>query len=342
MAKKKIKVALIFGGTSQEREVSLRSGMTIAKYLDTKKFEVVPIELAKNGKLLISSPTINNIASQITAKRAKSTRELVPVAKADKAGIDVAFLALHGPGGEDGTIQGMLDLMKIPYTCSGVLASSLAMDKARTKRLLTSANILVLPDFVITKDDYKKNKYKILKKIRGRVVVKPNRIGSSLGVTIASGRNNISKAITTALIHDDEILVEPFLSGREITVPVLGNHFAEALPTIEIIPWKKSTFYDYAAKYEQGGSKHVIPAQLTKLQEQGVQLLALKAHRELGCRGVTRSDFILAKNGKFYFLEINTIPGMTPTSLAPQSAQAAGIDFPELLERLIKLALEKN
>lgn len=340
MAKRKLKVGLFFGGTSAERNVSLRTGQTVAKYLDTKKFDVIPIEIDLSGKWLIDSPTIKQIGKNMVTKRA-TTRELAPVEKNAARALDVALLAVHGPGGEDGTIQGMLELLGIPYTCSGVMASAVAMDKFRTKRLLSAGGVPALPDHLVARSDFEKNSTKILKRLRGKIVIKPNKMGSSLGVTIVSKKQLFHKAIKQAFRYDDEILIEPYAVGREITVPVLGNRDAEALPVIEILPWKKSTFYDYSAKYEEGGSEHVIPAPLPPRQEREVKALAVLAHKLLGCRGVTRSDFILAPNGQFYFLEINTIPGMTPTSLVPQSAAAAGISFPRLLEKLIRLALVK-
>ncbi|MEK9181288.1 MAG: D-alanine--D-alanine ligase, partial [Patescibacteria group bacterium] len=334
MSRKKLKVAIIFGGKSEEREVSLRSGATVARYLDTKKYDVFPIEISSSGRWLVSSPTIKSIGKEIRTKKSTSTRALVPVGDKGEQKIDVALLVLHGPGGEDGTIQGMLELLGIPYTCSGVLASSVAMDKARTKRMVAAAGVPVLPDVLISKKDYQKNNAKILKRIHGTVVIKPNQMGSSIGVTISSDKKILKRGIEEAFKHDAELLIEPFVAGREISVPVLGNRRSRALPVIEILLWKKSKFYDYAAKYQTGGSEHVIPAPLTPAQTKQVQDLALRAHQILGCRGVTRSDFILDKNGNFHFLEINTIPGMTPTSLVPQSAEAAGISFPRLLDIL--------
>lgn len=340
MPKKKLKVGLFFGGTSPERQVSLRTGQTVAKYLDTTKYDVIPIEIDLSGKWLTDSTSIRQIGKTIETKKA-TVRELAPVDKNARGKLDVALLALHGPGGEDGTLQGMLELLGVPYTCSGVMASAVSMDKYRTKRLLSAGGIPVLPDFLVYKKDFEKNATQILKRLRGKIVIKPNKMGSSLGVTIVTKKSLFQKAIKDAFRYDDEILIEPYAVGREITVPVLGNREAEALPAIEIIPWKKSTFYDYAAKYEEGGSDHVIPAPLTHKQETEVKKFAFLAHGLLGCRGVTRSDFILAKNGQFYFLEINTIPGMTPTSLVPQSASEAGITFSQLLDKLIQLALEK-
>ena len=340
MPKRKLKVGLFFGGTSPEREVSLRSGATVAKYLDTKKYDVIPIEIALDGKWLTDSPTIRQIGKTISTKHS-TTRELAPMEKNAKSRIDVAMLVLHGPGGEDGTLQGMLELMGIPYTFSVVLGSALAMNKVRAKRLASSAGVPVLPDLWIRKIDYQKKPRQILRKIHGKVVIKPNTMGSSLGVTIVRQKSQLKKAITAAFRYCDDLLVEPFAEGKEITVPVLGNANPVALPTIEILPWKKSEFYDYAAKYEQGGSEHIIPARLSPRQEREVKSLAVRVHEVIGCWGLSRSDFILADNGQFYFLEVNPIPGMTPTSLAPQSAAAAGITFPQLLDKLIKLAREK-
>jgi D-alanine-D-alanine ligase len=337
---KKLRVALIFGGTSQEREVSLRTGETMAKNLDPKKYDVVPIEISMEGKWLISSPTIRQIGRQIKTQKV-STREIVPVDEHVKGKIDVALLAMHGPGGEDGTIQGMLELLKIPYTCSGVLASALAMDKARTKVFVSSLGVETPPGMLIGKSEYDQNKKKFLGRIRGKVVVKPNGIGSSLGTSIVAGRRGVEKAIKSAFRYDDNILVEKFIKGTELTVPVLGNSKAVALPVIEIVPLV-SSFFDYKAKYADQGSDEIVPARISPQLTKQLQALALKVHLALGCRGFTRSDFIVDKNGDIYFLELNTIPGMTPASLVPKSARAAGISYQQLLDTLIKLAVQKD
>ncbi|HEV8601305.1 MAG TPA: D-alanine--D-alanine ligase [Patescibacteria group bacterium] len=340
MAKRKLKIALIFGGTSKERDVSLRSGATAAKYLNPKKYDVVPIEISETGKWLTTSPTIRQISKEVATDKV-TTRELVPIDENSKGKIDVAVLVLHGPGGEDGTIQGMLELLNIPYTCSGVLASALAMDKARTKAFLSSLGIMVPPGILIEKQEFIARKKHFLQRIKGKVVVKPNRIGSSLGVSIVAGQGQIKKAVTSAFRHGDEILVEKFIQGTELTVPVLGNSKPTALPVIEIVPLA-SSFFDYKAKYAVGGSDEIVPARIPDRLAKQVQSLALKAHLALGCRGMTRSDFILDKTGLLYFLEINTIPGMTPQSLVPKSAAYAGISYSQLLDILIKLAQEKK
>lgn len=343
MAKrKKLKIGLIFGGTSEEREVSLRSGQTIAQYLDPKKYDIIPVEVSRSGKWLTSSATIRQIGKSIRTEKAEDTRQLVPIAEGTSGIIDVALLALHGPGGEDGTIQGMLELLGIPYTGSGVLASAVAMDKARAKRLAASCGVPVLRDVIVSKREFRKIRTGFEPGFPGKVVIKPNKMGSSIGITIASDKKAAVIGLRNAFRHDTEAIVEPFMAGREITVPVFGNASPKALPVIEIVPWKKSGFYDYSAKYQTGGSDHIIPAPLSPSQTKLVQKYALAAHRALGCRGITRSDFILDEKGRFWFLEINTIPGMTPTSLAPQSAAASGLPFGKFLDKLIKLALEKG
>nr|AIA16754.1 D-alanine--D-alanine ligase [uncultured bacterium] len=339
--KKKLKIALIFGGTSQEREVSLRSGQTIAENLSKAKYEMIPVEISQNGKWLISSPTIKQIEASTKSKKVSTNRDIIPVDKNTESKIDLAFLALHGPGGEDGTIQGVLESLGVKYTGSGVLASALAMDKAKTKRMVASEGILVAPHILLSKTDYKKNPKKLLNKLKGKLVIKPNRIGSSIGVTISSDKAEIKKGIEAAFKHDDELLIEPYVSGRELTVPVLGNKSLKALPVIEIVP-KVSEFFDYRAKYETGGSDEIVPAPIPKSLALKLQDIAVLVHKLIGGRGVTRSDFIVTKEGKIYFLEINTIPGMTPNSLVPKSAKAAGMSYSQFLDKLIQLALNKE
>jgi len=314
---KKLRVALIFGGTSEEREVSINSSKVVAANLNLKKYDVIPVEVAKDGKWL------------------KKIQE-------NYKNIDVAFLALHGPGGEDGAIQGMLDLLKIPYTCSGVLASALAMDKAKTKRLVASEGILVAPHIIIKKIDFKKNPNKYLSTIKGKVVVKPNRIGSSLGVTITSNKTEIKKGITEAFKHDEEVMIEAFVSGRELTVPVLGNKKLQALPVIEIVPTHGSKFFDFRAKYNPNFSDEIVPAPIPNSLAKNLQEQAVLVHEMLDCRGMTRSDFIVTQKGQVYFLEINTIPGMTNNSLVPKAAKVVGISYQQLLDKLIELALDKE
>src|SRR5258708_4646957 len=312
---KKLRIALIFGGTSEERKVSLVSAKNVASVL-SKKYEIIPIEISNDRKWLSK---LNNSYKKI----------------------DVAFLALHGPGGEDGTVQGVLDLLGLKYTCSGVLASALAMNKALTKRIVASEGVLVAPHVLISKEEYKNDRKKYLSNLKGKLMIKTNHIGSSVGVTISSNKKEIEKGIINALNQDDEVIIEPFLKGREFTVPVLGNKKLQALPVIQIVP-KVSDFFDYKAKYKVGGSDEIVPARISKKLAAEMQETALLVHELLNCRGITRSDFIVTEDEKVYFLEINTIPGMTANSLVPKSAAAAGIPFSVLLAKLIQLALNKE
>ncbi|HYE22415.1 MAG TPA: D-alanine--D-alanine ligase [Verrucomicrobiae bacterium] len=327
----KLTIGLIFGGTSHEREVSLSTGKTVAKNLNKAKYEVLPIEISQSGKWLTESETIKQISSGSIAKN-----ELV-VFSPQKHKIDLAFLALHGKGGEDGVIQGMLESMNIKYTGSGVSASAIAMDKAKNKILVSSKGVTVCRHRLVNKDNFNNLNNENLD--NQKVVVKPNKQGSSFGVSIISGKENILNAIKDALLYDDEVMVEDFIEGREFTVPVLGNEKPSALPVIEIRP-KKSHFFDYKSKYEDGGAEEIVPAKISEDLRKDLQKISLQVHSILGCKGVTRSDFIVDKLNNIYFLEINTIPGMTPTSLVPKSALAFGMSFQELLDKIIELSLE--
>jgi len=303
----KIGIALLFGGFSAERDVSIKTGEMIAKNLDKNKYQVFLFDPAKD------------LAGFIRAINRKK--------------IDVVFPALHGWLGEDGAIQGLLELLKVPYVFSGVLASALAMDKEMTKRILKSEKIPTPKYFIFTKGNHIS-----LKKTKFPCVVKPVSQGSSVGVTIVKGPAQLKKAIKQALEYDSRIMIEEFIEGREITAAVLGNKKPKALPLIEIKP-RVADFFDYQAKYEIGGSEEICPAPISAALTKRIQDLAIRVHLALGCRGVTRSDFILHGNQPF-FLEINTIPGMTATSLVPQAALRAGLEFSQLLDKLIELARE--
>lgn len=302
---KKLRVAVLMGGPSGEREVSLASGRGVVRALQASgKFEVLPVEIAATG-------------------------DLPPM-----AAVDVAFIAMHGKGGEDGTIQKKLERKNIPYTGSGVLASALGMDKVRSLALFREAGLLV-PEYKVVS-----SKVVSSKGVTFPVVTKPNYHGSSLGVSICRNATELKKGIALAQKYDKDVIIQQFVDGVELTCAVLGNKKPKALPVVEIIA-NKGDFYDYASKYETGGSDHIIPARIPKAVAKKVQQQAIKVHQLLGCRGFSRTDFIFdKKHNKLYVLEINTIPGLTPTSLFPDAARAAGISFGSLLERLVQLALQ--
>ena len=264
----------------------------------------------------------------------------LPRLVAEAAELDVAFILLHGRFGEDGTVQGFLDLLGLPYQGSGVLGSALAMDKDSAKTLYRAHDLPVSAWRMAQASDAVTPE-RLLTDLSLPLVVKPVRQGSSLGMSIARSPEELSAAVALAFAYDQSVMVEEFVSGREITVGVLGNDTLTALPPVEIIPGQDHPFFDYQAKYQAGGSQEICPANLPEAVTRKAQGYALTAHRALKLRGYSRTDMIITDRD-IIVLETNTIPGMTPTSLLPQAAAAAGIPFPELLDRLLALALETN
>lgn len=307
----KIRLALIAGGTSDEREVSLRGATGVEQALDPARYEVVRYDPAT---------------------------DLARIA-VDAAKIDVAFLLLHGVNGEDGTIQGFLDLLGIPYQGAGVLGSALAMDKNLAKTLYRLHGLPVAPWVMAVPDDLA-DTGRILAEVGLPCVVKPVRQGSSIGMSIVRDAAKLPEALLLALRHDTGVMVEQYIRGRELTAGVLGNSPLKPLPLVEIIPDARFEFFDYEAKYQPGASREICPAEVSEAVRRQAQDYAVRAHRCLQLRGYSRTDMILADDG-LYLLETNTIPGMTPTSLLPQAAAAAGYSFSALLDRLIELAQER-
>lgn len=311
MGGNKLNVALLAGGRSGEREVSLMGAAGVEKALDPEKFNVT---------------------------RYDPLTDLVKIA-ADASEIDFAFILLHGLWGEDGTVQGYLDLLDIPYQGAGVLGSALAMDKNLAKELYQLNGLPVAAWRTVTNEnDYTENE--LVESLGLPLVIKPVCDGSSLGMTIVKNKAELISAIRTALKNGDRAMIERFIKGREITVGVLGNDEPVALPLIEIIPGDEFTFFDYTAKYQPGATREICPAEVdpeltAKAQEYGVV-----AHRALQLRGYSRTDMIISEAGEIFILETNTIPGMTPTSLFPQAADEYGLNFSALLEKLIQLGLE--
>ena len=307
----KLRLALIAGGVSAEREVSLRGAAGVEQALNRDRYEVVRYDPAT---------------------------DLARIA-ADAANIDAAFILLHGVHGEDGTIQGFLDLLGIPYQGAGVLGSALAMDKNLAKIMYRLAGLPVAPWVMVEPGDLR-DSGRIESAVGLPCVVKPVRQGSSIGMSIVRTRDQLPAALELALRHDGEVMVEAFLKGRELTAGVLGNSELTALPLIEIIPDSRFDFFNYEAKYQPGATREVCPAPVSETVRARAQDYALRAHRSLQLRGYSRTDMILVGE-ELYLLETNTIPGMTPTSLLPQAAAEAGLPFAALLDRLIELALER-
>lgn len=302
------KIAVVMGGPSAERDVSLNTGNAILTALQEAGYNAVGIDLDPS-----------RLVEQL-----------------NEAGVEIVFNAVHGQYGEDGILQGALELLGIPYTGSGVLSSAMAMDKGISKRMFLSAAIPTPRSLLFSKTNMSKDLIaEIASQFTIPVVVKSSSQGSSIGVVIVEESRDLSEAIQQAFQYSEHILVEEFIQGRELTVAVWGHHKPEALPIIEIVP--HSGRYDYHSKYTKGATEYIVPAELSKDTSLLVQKVALEAFTVLGCRGIARVDIMLDNNNNPYVLEINTIPGMTGTSLVPKAAAAAGISFMDFCERLLQM-----
>lgn len=307
----KLRIALIAGGTSGEREVSLKGAAGVEKNLDPEKFILTQYD---------------------------SATDLVKIA-AEAGDIDFAFVLLHGLNGEDGTMQGFLDLLKIPYQGSGVLGSAVAMDKHLSKELYELNQLPVAKHRIIERGE-EVDENDLIEQFGLPLVIKPVREGSSLGLTLAKTTEELCAGIDIALEHDSTVMIEKYIKGRELTVGVMGNENLEALPVIEIRPGEGFSFFDYEAKYQPGATEEICPAPISDELTRCAQDYGVRAHKALRLRGYSRTDMILADDNTFYLLETNTIPGMTPTSLMPQAAAEYGLNFSQFLERLIELGME--
>jgi len=308
---KKIQLALIAGGKSGEREVSLAGAKGVLATLDREKYDVYQFDPAT---------------------------DLAQLAQ-DAGKLDVAFILLHGPFGEDGSMQGFLDLLGLPYQGAGVLGSALAMDKNLAKVLFRLAGLPVA-DWLMVKSGDTVLPESLSAKLGFPLVVKPVAQGSSLGMSIVHDNRELAAGLEKAFSFDDAVMVEQYLNGREITVGVLGNDDLTPLPLVEIIPGKAPPFFAYTAKYTAGATVEICPADFPEDITRLAQDYWVRAHKALQLRGYCRTDMIVAEDGSIRVIETNTIPGMTPTSLLPQAAKEYGLPFSQLLDRLIELALE--
>jgi D-alanine-D-alanine ligase len=343
--KKKERVTLFLGGTSSERDVSLASGVRIAAALRERGYLVRAVDpavgpmSADEEKKILSGGVKTAPPSEDDLRR--MARESLPklvknIPSPDEA--DVVFLGLHGGYGEDGTIQALLDVVGVPYTGSGHLASAIAMDKDVSKHLFRNADVPTARWVLLNEGVRAGGREGVraaIEQLGLPVIVKPSKQGSTVGLSIVKKESELQSAIDEAFRFDDEVLVEEFIPGRELTVSILGG---EALPVGEIIP--KHEIYDYECKYTPGMATEEFPARLTQEETDRVQELARRAFRALKLRGCARIDFRMNPKGEFYCLEANTLPGMTGTSLAPQAAAAVGVTFPELCDRIVRLALD--
>ena len=305
------RIGVLMGGPSSEREISFKSGKAVYESLKGLGLDVVKID--------------------ITSDKVKENTGLIRSNK-----IDCAFISLHGRFGEDGGIQRVLEGLKLPYTASGVMASQLAMDKISSRRIFEIFRLNVPRYLVLTKKGFNPG-WRVVNQLSLPLVVKPATNGSSIGLTIVDKEKDLARAVDLAFGFDQRILVEEYIPGREMTVGVLDQ---EPLPVIEIVPKKR--FFDFQAKYQHGLTEYVVPAKISKALSKKIQSVAISAHKHLGCSGCSRVDIILSKNNMPFVLEVNTVPGMTETSLLPKAASKAGINFSGLCLKLIKLAYEKT
>jgi D-alanine-D-alanine ligase len=351
--KKRLRVGVLFGGRSGEHEVSLISAASVIQALDPEKYEAVPIGITKDGRWLAGTaahkmlPDVLRSGERVMLSADPNVAALVPVSNSrpDALRVDVVFPVLHGTYGEDGTVQGLLDLAGLPFVGSGVLGSAVGMDKDMQKRLFLQAKLPVGDFLAITRAAWEKSRGKVLsamrKKFRFPVFVKPATLGSSVGMTKAHDARELAAAMDLAAEFAQKILVERAIRGREIEVSVLGNEDPKASIPGEIVPHRE--FYDYAAKYLEEGTRLVIPARLNRAQVKRFQEYAVRAFRALECLGMARVDFFLEQHtGRILLNEINTIPGFTSISMYPKLWEASGLPYRELLDRLIELALAQH
>lgn len=316
---KQLTIALLSGGISSEREVSLNGGNQVFAALDPEKYKVRRYDPKTDLARLVS----------------------------DAPEIDAALIIMHGPFGEDGTVQGLLDLLNIPYQGAGVLGSSLSMNKLAAKRMYEKAGLITPPYLTLRRNDPDSpgdpsgDIRACIDTLGLPAVIKPMSGGSSIGTTIVRTEDALKAALDAAFAHDRWVLAEAFIEGVELTGGVIGNDELEALPLVEIIPGAEYSFFDYEAKYKAGATREICPARVDESIAKKTRDQAKRAHRALFCRGYSRTDFIL-KEGNLFVLETNTIPGMTPTSLLPLAAKTAGIEFSQLLDRLIALGIEDH
>jgi D-alanine-D-alanine ligase len=375
---KKLRVGVIYGGRSGEHEVSVASAASIIKHLDRGRYEPVPIRIEKDGRWTLAdkTPTAISAADVIEQARLEGARSIRPgreahlvahpgedtvlaiergsdsradatgAARVTGVGLDVVFPVLHGPYGEDGTVQGLLELANVPYVGAGVLGSAVGMDKAVMKTLFAARGLPVGPYAVVLRPEWNRSASAVISRIAGElgypVFVKPANLGSSVGISKAKSAGELETAMELALQFDRKVVIEAAIpKAREIECAVLGNDYPEASIPGEIVPSRE--FYDYEAKYLDEGSKALIPAPLTASQVADIQRLSIAAFRAVDGAGMARVDFLIAgETGEMYVNEVNTIPGFTTISMYPKMWEASGVSYTELVDRLITLALERH
>lgn len=344
----KIRVAVIFGGTNTEHEVSLVSARAIINNLNPNKYEILPIKITKQNTWQVAPQLLPKPQRKsLTATNITKTSQRLPgLDRIEGKKIDVVFPVIHGPYGEDGTIQGMLEMSRLPYVGCGVLGSAVCMDKIIQKQICESQRIPTPKYSWIIEHDWTKNKIQQLKKIEAKLryplFVKPANQGSSIGISKTNNKSQLKEAIEHAFELDQKVIIEQGIpNAREIECSILGNEEPKASILGEII--SSNEFYDYGAKYVNGKSKEQIPAKLPKNTAKEIRNLAIKSFKILNCSGLARVDFLLDdKTGKYYLNELNTMPGFTSISMYPKLWEASGVSYSKLLDRLIQFAIDRH
>ncbi len=347
----KTKIGLLYGGKSAEHDVSMQTAMAVIKALDLEKFEIHPIYISKSGEWLkgqqLLAPVTNVKELAFSKTEALPQAALAPTlfqASEQSDPFDVIFPLLHGPNGEDGTVQGLLELMNLPYVGNGVLASSAGMDKVIMKNVFAQAGLPQVKYTWFIRSEWENAKDEAYNKIENELgypcFVKPANLGSSVGISKCTNRSELERAFKEAFQFDRKIIIEEGVTAREIETGIMGNDYPECSVAGEIVP--KKEFYDYKAKYEDGNTALIIPAEITDTEYNELKEMAIKAFKALDCSGLVRADFFLTREGTWYINEINTMPGFTPFSMFPLLWKHTGVEYPQLIEKLVNLAIERH
>ncbi|MDQ6595514.1 D-alanine--D-alanine ligase [Bacillus salipaludis] len=348
----KTKLGLLYGGKSAEHKVSMQTAMAVIRALDLEKFEIHPIYINEEGQWIkgaqLQAPVENVKELEFTGGDELSPLSLAPALfegnKQEQAPLDVIFPLLHGPNGEDGTVQGLLELLNLPYAGNGVLASAAGMDKVMMKNVFAQAGLAQVNYVAFIKSEWQKEKEVAYAKVEEALgypcFVKPANLGSSVGISKCRNRAELETAFAEAFQFDRKVIIEEGVTAREIEVGILGNDEPECSVAGEIVP--KKDFYDYKAKYEDGETALIIPAEITEDEYKQIKAMAIQAFKALDCSGLVRADFFLTKDGRALINEVNTMPGFTPFSMFPLLWKHTGVEYPQLIERLVNLAKDRH
>ncbi|MGM7684376.1 D-alanine--D-alanine ligase [Cytobacillus sp. Hm23] len=352
----KIKLGLLYGGKSAEHQVSLQTALAVIKALNKDKFEIHPIFITSNGEWVRGKQITDSIDNVSSLTLVSEENSIVPntfanelfkssqSADGNQDSLDVIFPLLHGTNGEDGTVQGLLELLNLPYVGNGVLASATGMDKVIMKQLFAQAGLKQVNYVGFTRNEWHKLKEEAYEQVEEQLgypcFVKPANLGSSVGISKCNSRDSLEKAFDEAFTYDRKIIIEAAVVGREIEVGVLGNDEPEVSVAGEIVP--KDDFYDYKAKYEDGDTALIIPADITTSEYEKIHKMAIKAFKAIDGTGLVRADFFLTEDSEVYINEVNTMPGFTPVSMFPLLWQHTSVTYPQLIEKLVQLAIERH